>query len=64
MLIILTIYLLPYIKFEIMLQHENPRKHDCVALKRILRYISGTRDYGILYNVSKPMVIDEFSDAH
>ncbi len=45
-------------------QHnQNPRNHDWVALKRILRYISGTRDYGILYDGSKLMVTDGFSDA-
>ena len=44
-------------------QHnQNPRNHDWVALKRVLRYISGTCDYGILYDGSKPMAIDGFSD--
>ncbi len=32
-------------------QHnQNPRIHNWVALTRILRYISGTRGYNILYD--------------
>ncbi len=45
-------------------QHnQTPRDHDWVAVKRVLRYISGTRDYGILYDGSKPLEIDGYSDA-
>jgi hypothetical protein len=45
-------------------QHnQNPRNHDWVAVKRVLRYISGTRDFGILYDGSKALSIDGYSDA-
>ncbi len=45
-------------------QHnQNPRHHDWIAVKRVLRYISGTRHFGILYDGSKSLAIDGFSDA-
>ncbi len=43
--------------------HQDPCNHDWIVLKRILRYISVTRNYCILYYRSKPMVIDGFSDT-
>ncbi len=44
-------------------RNQNPRAHDWIAAKRVLRYINGTRDFGILYDHSKPQVISGYSDA-
>ncbi len=45
-------------------QHsESPSKFHWIALKRVLRYINGTNDYGILYNGTEPLVTKGFSDA-
>lgn len=33
---------------------ESPREVHWTAVKRVLCYVSGTRDFGILYEVSKP----------
>ena len=42
---------------------QDPRHHDWMAVKRVLRYINGTRNFGILYNGSKDLEIDGFADA-
>ncbi len=45
-------------------QHsQNPRTHDWIAVKRVLRYINGTRNFGILYDGSRMLTIDGFADA-
>ena len=45
-------------------QHnQNPRVHDWISAKRVLRYVNGTRNLGILYDHSKPLTIEGYSDA-
>lgn len=45
-------------------QHcEQPTKHHWIAMKRLLRYVNGTLNYGILYNGSDSKDILGFSDA-
>lgn len=45
-------------------QHnQNPRANDWIAVKRLLRYVNGTQNFGILYDGSKPLTIDGYSDA-
>ncbi|XP_067140981.1 uncharacterized protein [Centruroides vittatus] len=40
---------------------ENPKHHLWTQAKRILRYLRGTTDYGILYNGNKKLAL--YSDA-
>lgn len=42
---------------------QNPRKYDWIAVKRVLRYINGTRNFGILYDGSEILTVDGFADA-
>lgn len=45
-------------------QHsENPCSHHWTVVKRVLSYINGTREFGILYEGSKSLPIMGFSDA-
>ena len=45
-------------------QHsENPTVNHWNAVKRLLRYINGTKSYGILYDGSKAIDVEGFSDA-
>ncbi|XP_067133879.1 uncharacterized protein [Centruroides vittatus] len=40
---------------------ENPKHHHWIQAKRILTYLRGTTDYGILYNGNKKLAL--YSDA-
>ena len=65
-LMYLMITIRPNIGFGIenLSQHnQNPRTHDWFTVKRVLRYSNGNRDYGILYDGSKALTIDGYSDA-
>ena len=42
---------------------ENPCENDWIAVKRLLRYTNSTRTFGILYDGTKPLGIQGFSDA-
>lgn len=43
---------------------ENPSKENIVMLKRVLRYIAGTMDFGIFYGRSgKNSVLEAYSDS-
>ena len=42
---------------------ETPTKSLWVAVKRVLRYISGTRSLGVLYRASKPLSPVGYSDS-
>ena len=42
---------------------KNPNEKDVIAVKRILRYLNGTRDMGILYQSTKSLDLVAFSDA-
>ncbi len=42
---------------------ESPKEHHWIALKRVLRYIKGTQNYGIMYDGSKQKSIVGYSDA-
>ena len=45
-------------------QHfESPRAQHWVALKRVFRYISSTKRYGILYEGSEQYAVKGFADA-
>ena len=45
-------------------QHaESPTTFNWIAAKLVLRYLNGTRDYGILYDGKKPLVPQGFSGA-
>ncbi len=45
-------------------QHnQSPRLHDWISAKRVLRYINGTRNLGILYDYTKPLAVEGYSDA-
>lgn len=45
-------------------QHaESPSNFHWTVVKRILCYINGTRNFGILYNGSSTPVAEGFSDA-
>ena len=45
-------------------QHaENPSNFHWIAVKRALRYLNGTRDYGIQYDSTKELMAEGFSDA-
>ncbi len=45
-------------------QHsQSPSKYHWVALKRVLRYINGTRNFGILYSKRNDLTVNGFSDA-
>ncbi len=42
---------------------ENPSQENWTAVKRVFRYINGTKDFGILYNGNKPLITEGFADA-
>ena len=42
---------------------ESPKEHHWTAVKRVLRYIKGTDNFGILFNGSEPRSVTGFSDA-
>ena len=45
-------------------QHaESPSNFHGIALKRTLQYVNSTRDFGILFDGNKPLVVEGFSDA-
>ena len=45
-------------------QHfESPQQQHWVAVKRVLRYVNGTSEFGILYDGSKSDLIKGYSDA-
>jgi hypothetical protein len=42
---------------------QQPRDNHWNAAKRVLRYIQGTKDFGLLYKKTKNFVLGGFSDA-
>lgn len=42
---------------------EAPTEEDVVRLKRVLRYIKGTYDLGILYRLNSRCTLEWFRDA-
>ena len=44
-------------------RNQDPCTHDWIAVKRTMRYINGTRDFGILFDGSKPLMTDGFCYA-
>ena len=42
----------------------NPKKSHITAIKRIIRYVSGTLDYGIWYSKDSNVSFVGFSDAN
>ena len=42
---------------------NKPSRHHFGAAKRILRYIAGTTDYGIWYNVTAVLNLQGFADS-
>jgi hypothetical protein len=42
---------------------QEPRESHWNATKRVLRYIQGTKDYGLLYKKNKKIVLVGYSDA-
>ncbi len=45
-------------------QHaEHPSHEHWVSVKRVFRYINGTRDFGILYDGNRPLVTEGYADA-
>ncbi|XP_051143419.1 secreted RxLR effector protein 161-like [Andrographis paniculata] len=42
---------------------HRPSKQHYGAAKRILRYLAGTRDYGIWYTQSKDFILEGFTDS-
>jgi hypothetical protein len=43
---------------------QEPREIHWNAAKRIIRYIQGTKDYGLLYKKNKKFVLFGYSDAY
>jgi hypothetical protein len=43
---------------------QEPREIHWNATKRVLRYIQGTKDYGLLYKKNKNFVLIGYSDAY
>ena len=43
---------------------QEPRDSHWNAAKRVLRYIQGTKDFGIIYKKTKNFVLGGFSDAN
>lgn len=48
--------------FQFMFMHAPSERHWC-AVKRLLRYLNGTRDYGICLRSSPSLYLHSFSDA-
>ncbi len=45
-------------------QHsESPTEYHWTALKRVLRYVNGTRNHGILYDGNHPVELKGYSDS-
>ena len=45
-------------------QHsENPSHENWIAVKRVFRYINGTKDFGILYNGNRSLLTAGYADA-
>ena len=42
---------------------ENPSEAKWIAVKRVFRYINGTKNFCILYDGSRPLVIEGYADA-
>ncbi|XP_065354574.1 uncharacterized protein LOC135949041 [Calliphora vicina] len=42
---------------------DNPSKEDIVRVKRVLRYIAGTKEYGITYTADNNLKFECYSDA-
>lgn len=43
--------------------NENPSSNDRTALKRIFRYLQGTKDYGLFYSSNNEFRINGYSDS-
>ena len=54
---------IPYAIGKLSQNAENPSKLNCIAVKRVLRYINNTKDFSILYNGCKASSPQGFSDA-
>ncbi|GJY88355.1 ribonuclease H-like domain-containing protein [Tanacetum coccineum] len=48
---------------QVCLHMHDPREHHLAALKRILRYVRGTLDYGLQLFVSSTSLLTAYSDA-
>ena len=42
---------------------ERPKKAHCQAAKRIIRYVKGTKKYGILYTTSENSELIGYTDS-
>ena len=42
---------------------ENPKESHMMAIKRIMRYLKGTQDYGLWYKIGGNMDLKIFTDA-
>ena len=42
---------------------QTPRDIYLDCAKRVLRYVSGTMDYGILYKSATPIQLEGYTDA-
>ena len=42
---------------------ENPKDKHWIAVKRVLRYVAGTRDFRLLFTGSSPLELTGFSDS-
>ena len=42
---------------------ESPSNFHWIALKRTLQYVNSARDFGIIFDGNKPLVVEGFSDA-
>ena len=66
MMLYLTSNTRPDISFDVhqcyQSTHNTKASHD-TAVKRICRYLQGTKDNGLVFNPSKKLVVDCYSDA-
>lgn len=56
----------PYIMYVVSLVPifmETPKERHSQATKRILRYVKGTKEYGILYTIESDFKLVGFTDS-
>ncbi|GKG45890.1 ribonuclease H-like domain-containing protein, partial [Tanacetum coccineum] len=54
---------LSYVVQQVCLYMHNPHDSHFTALKRILRYVCGTLDYGLQLHVSSTTQLNAYTDA-
>ena len=42
---------------------ENPRENHLMAVKRIMRYLKGTNDFGLYYKTSEKFELNTYTDV-